>query len=88
MIETIEKIKKQNIKVGLSIKPNTDLYELMPYLSLIDLVLIMSVEPGRGGQDFILSSVNRLEELLKIREENHLSFLIEMDGGIIQILFD
>ena len=82
VIETIEKIKKQNIKVGLSIKPNTDLYELMPYLSLIDLVLIMSVEPGRGGQDFILSSVNRLEELLKIREENHLSFLIEMDGGI------
>ena len=82
VIETIEKIKKQNIKVGLSIRPNTDLYELMPYLSLIDLVLIMSVEPGRGGQDFILSSVNRLEELLKIREENHLSFLIEMDGGI------
>ena len=82
VIETIEKIKKQNIKVGLSIKPNTDLYELMPYLSLIDSVLIMSVEPGRGGQDFILSSVNRLEELLKIREENHLSFLIEMDGGI------
>ena len=66
VIETIEKIKKQNIKVGLSIKPNTDLYELMPYLSLIDLVLIMSVEPGRGGQDFILSSVNRLEELLNI----------------------
>lgn len=82
VVKTIEEIKKHNIKVGLSIKPNTNLYELMPYLSLIDLVLIMSVEPGKGGQDFILSSVNRLDELIKIREENHLSFLIEMDGGI------
>ena len=54
----------------------------MPYLALIDLVLIMSVEPGRGGQEFIPSSVSRLQELLQIRKENHLSFKIEMDGGI------
>ena len=82
VVKTIEEIRKYDIKVGLSIKPETDLYELMPYLSLVDLVLVMSVEPGRGGQSFIPFSVNRLEELLKIREENHLNFLIEMDGGI------
>ena len=82
VVKTIEMIRGYGIQVGLSIKPNTDLYELMPYLALIDLVLIMSVEPGRGGQEFIPSSVSRLQELLQIRKENHLSFKIEMDGGI------
>ena len=82
IVKTIEEIRKQGIGVGLSIKPNTNLYELMPYLSLIDLVLLMSVEPGAGGQEFIPSSVERLEELLKYRAENHLSYQIEMDGGI------
>lgn len=82
IVKTIEMIRGYGIQVGLSIKPNTDLYELMPYLALIDLVLIMSVEPGRGGQEFIPSSVSRLQELLQIRKENHLSFKIEMDGGI------
>ena len=82
IVKTIEEIKKYGIKAGLSIKPNTDLYELMPYLSIVDLVLIMSVEPGAGGQEFLESSVARLHELLKIREENHLAFQIEMDGGI------
>ncbi len=82
IVKTIELIKCNNIKVGLAIKPNTNLMELMPYLSMIDLVLIMSVEPGEGGQEFIPLSVQRLSELIKIREENHLNFKIEMDGGI------
>ena len=82
IVGTIEEIRKYGIGVGLSIKPNTDLYELMPYLSFVGLVLIMSVEPGAGGQAFLPTSVNRLEELIKIREENHFSFQIEMDGGI------
>ncbi len=82
IVKTIEEIRKQGIGVGLSIKPNTDLYELMPYLSLVDLVLLMSVEPGAGGQEFISSSVERLKELLEYRCQNNLSFQIEMDGGI------
>ena len=82
IVKTIEAIKSRGIKVGLSLKPHTDLYELMPYLSLIDLVLIMSVEPGAGGQEFIPASVKRLQELLKIRAENQLAFKIEMDGGL------
>ena len=84
IVKTIEEIKKHGIKAGLSIKPNTDLYELMPYLSLVDLVLIMSVEPGEGGQAFIQDSIFRLHELLKFRRDNHLNFQIEMDGGINQ----
>ena len=82
IIKTIELIKLNNIKVGIAINPNTDLLELMPYLPLIDLVLIMSVAPGAGGQNFIKDSIPRLNQLKKIREDNNLNFLISMDGGI------
>lgn len=82
IVKTIELIKRHNIKVGLSLKPSTNILELMPYLCLIDLVLIMSVEPGTGGQSFLPSSISRLQELLKIRESNNLNFQISMDGGI------
>lgn len=82
IVKTIEAIRRKNIKVGISIKPETSLLELMPYLSFVDLVLIMSVEPGMGGQVFIPESINRLQELIEIRNKNNLSFLISMDGGI------
>lgn len=82
IVKTIEAIKMQGIKAGITIRPDTDLYELMPYLSLVDLVLIMSVEPGEGGQEFMISAVERLQELLQIRKNNGLSFLTQIDGGI------
>lgn len=82
IVKTIEAIKMQGIKAGITIRPDTDLYELMPYLSLVDLVLIMSVEPGEGGQEFMMSAVDRLQALMEIRKNNGLSFLIEIDGGI------
>ena len=82
VVKTIEAIKMQGIKAGITIRPDTDLYELMPYLSLVDLVLIMSVEPGEGGQEFMMSAVDRLQALMEIRKNNGLSFLIEIDGGI------
>ncbi len=82
IVKTIEKIKEKNINVGLAIKPDTNIYELIPYLSFVDLVLIMSVNPGWGGQNFMPEAISHFKELLKIREDNHLSFKIEMDGGI------
>ena len=82
IVKTIEAIKIQGIKAGITIRPDTDLYELMPYLSLVDLVLIMSVNPGEGGQEFMMSAVDRLQALMEIRKDNDLSFLIEIDGGI------
>lgn len=82
IVKTIEVIKRNNIKAGIAIKPGTDLLELMPYLPLIDQVLLMSVEPGMGGQSFIYQTVDKLKELKKIREENNLNFKISMDGGI------
>ena len=80
--EIISNIKEKNYKVGISIKPNTKVKDLLPYLQKIDLVLIMSVEPGYGGQEFIPNTLNKIEELSKIIKENNYNIEIEVDGGI------
>lgn len=80
--EIIDTLKKNNIKVGISFKPDTDLNLIYPYLSDIDLVLVMSVEPGQGGQSFIPSSTDKINLLKQIREDNNYHYLIEVDGGI------
>lgn len=82
IVKTIELIKRNNIKVGISIKPATNILELMPYLALVDLVLLMSVEPGAGGQNFIYHIADKLKDLKKARTENNLNFKIAMDGGL------
>lgn len=74
----INEIKSYGYKVGLSIKPNTNISTIIPYLDKIDLVLIMSVEPGFGGQEFIPSTLEKAKQLRKINK----SIIIEMDGGI------
>ncbi len=78
IMEVINYIKKYNIKVGLAIKPNTKINEIIPYLPFIDLILVMSVEPGEGGQQFIIDSINKIKELKELKGD----FLIEIDGGI------
>lgn len=78
----ISYIKKNNIKVGISIKPDTDVKVLNNLLPYIDLVLIMSVEPGFGGQKFLNNSIDKVNYLRNIRKENNYNFLIEIDGGI------
>ena len=82
--ELIDYIHSLGIKVGLSIKPSTNLSEIKPYLHMIDLVLVMSVEPGRGGQTFIEDSIERVKELSNIRIDNNYNYKIEIDGGINQ----
>ena len=77
IMEVINYIKKYNIKVGLAIKPNTKINEIIPYLPFIDLILVMSVEPGEGGQQFIIDSINKIKELKELKGD----FLIEIDGG-------
>ncbi len=78
----INYIKQLGIKVGMSIKPSTDIKEVSKYLEFLDLILVMSVEPGRGGQKFIENSVEKIEKLYNLRKEFNYKYLIEVDGGI------
>lgn len=76
----INKIKENNYKVGLAIKPNTGINVLKEYLDDIDLILVMSVEPGKGGQTFISSTVNRISEIKNLIGNRNIK--IAVDGGI------
>ena len=87
VVNLINLIKKENVKVGISIKPNTDVKKLLPFLNLIDLILIMSVEPGFGGQKFMDTALDKIEFLSKYKDENSLQYLIEVDGGINNITY-
>lgn len=82
--ETIEKIKAANVKVGLSIKPNTPVKDVLPYIHDLDLVLVMSVEPGFGGQAFNPIAPEKIKQLKSYIQEHNLNCLIEVDGGINQ----
>jgi ribulose-phosphate 3-epimerase len=75
-------IRAAGAKVGVSIKPATPVSVLAPYLDRLDLVLVMSVEPGFGGQHFIEGSVEKVRELRRMIDERGLATLIEIDGGI------
>ena len=79
---TIDKIKACECKVGISIKPNTPVSTLQPYLDKVDMILIMSVEPGFGGQKFIPSSLEKISETKAMIDANGLSVDIQVDGGI------
>ena len=87
VVNLVNLIKKENVKVGISIKPNTDVKKLLPFLNLIDLILIMSVEPGFGGQKFMDTALDKIEFLSKYKDENSLQYLIEVDGGINNITY-
>ena len=78
----ISKIHHQGCKVGLSIRPQTPVEAVFPYLNVIDLVLIMSVNPGYGGQSFMEESVDRIQRLRTEIDAHQHSVLIEVDGGI------
>tara|TARA_B100001250_G_scaffold62076_1_gene48553 strand:- start:5222 stop:5881 length:660 start_codon:yes stop_codon:yes gene_type:complete len=82
VLETINLIKSLNKKVGISLNPKTEIKAAKEYLDKIDLVLIMSVYPGFGGQKFIGDVVQKIRNLDQIRKESNLNFKIEIDGGI------
>jgi len=79
---SILKIKKLNKKVGISLNPETKIEVIINYLDKIDLVLIMSVNPGFGGQKFMPEVLNKIKDLKKIQESKGIDFDIEIDGGI------
>lgn len=78
----INHVKGQGIDVGIAIKPGTPIDVLLPFLSQIDLVLVMSVEPGFGGQKFNSAALDKISKLAKLKNEYNYHYLIEVDGGI------
>ena len=80
--KSIKKIKKLKKKVGVSLNPETKIDLITNFLNQIDLVLIMSVNPGFGGQKFMPEVLHKIKDLKKIREQKKLDFDIEIDGGI------
>lgn len=79
---TLLKIRECGKKVGLSIKPKTPVSAIIPYLDLCDLVLVMTVEPGFGGQKFMADMMPKCEELKALREQNGYKYEISVDGGV------
>lgn len=86
MDEDIEKdlelIKSYSIKCGLAIKPDTKVSSLIPYLPYLDLILVMSVEPGKGGQEFIDASRDKIKEVRALLNSYNINAIINVDGGV------
>lgn len=80
--ETIRRIRVCGKKVGITIKPHTPVSALEPYLEMVDMVLVMTVEPGFGGQKLMPNCLDKVAELRKMIEEKGLNIDIEVDGGI------
>ncbi len=80
--KSLDLIEAYGIRKGLAIKPETDIEALIPYLDRIDLILVMSVNPGKGGQAFIEDTISKVKKLRKLLDEKNKKILISVDGGI------
>ena len=80
--ELIKYIKENNCKVGISVKPDTDIEEIYEFLPYIHMCLVMTVEPGKGGQTLITDMIKKVEKLKKYIDDNNIEIDIETDGGI------
>lgn len=81
-MDVIDLIHSFGVKAGISIKPATPVEELLPYLNSVELILVMSVEPGFGGQGFIDSALGKIKWLKEMKEQHGYKYEIEVDGGI------
>lgn len=79
---TIDYIKSKNCSVGLAVNPDTNVDKILPFIHYIDLVLIMTVNPGFGGQSFISKCIDKVKKINDIRNKSNLHFRIQVDGGI------
>ncbi|MBY0554001.1 ribulose-phosphate 3-epimerase [bacterium] len=82
--ESLKKIRSLGAKPGITLRPKTKLEDIKAYLGLVDLVLVMTVEPGFGGQSFMADQVEKIRQLKKWREEGLGNYLIEVDGGVAE----
>lgn len=82
LILALKNIRKGKAKAGLSIKPKTDIDEILPYVKYCDVILVMSVNPGKSGQKFLPSTYDRIKNLRKFIALHNLHVIIEVDGGV------
>ena len=80
--KAIEKIKASGVKVGISIKPKTEAEVLYPYIDKIDMVLVMTVEPGFGGQKFMVDTMDKVRKIREYAISNNIELDIQVDGGV------
>jgi ribulose-phosphate 3-epimerase len=80
--QVLKKIRSLGAKAGITLRPGTPLRDILPFLSEVDLVLVMTVEPGFGGQSFMMDQIEKMKILREKREQHHYSYLIEVDGGV------
>ena len=88
ILKDLELIKSYSIKCGLAISPDTKVNELIPYLPYLDYILVMSVYPGEGGQEFINSTFDKIKEIKELIKSYNLNVLIDVDGGICDTVLD
>jgi ribulose-phosphate 3-epimerase len=81
-LKTIKKIKSKGVKAGISLNPETPIRNLLPYFEYLDLILVMSVNPGFYGQKFMPQVLPKLEKLKELKDTKNFPYLIEVDGGI------
>jgi ribulose-phosphate 3-epimerase len=82
MTQNLKLIRELGCKAGITLRPKTSIEDIKPYLNLVDLVLVMSVEPGFGGQSFMPDQVEKIRQLNSYRAQGLGNFLIEVDGGV------
>ena len=82
IIDILQKIKKEGIFAGLSFNPNTSVLEILPYIYFCDMLLVMSVVPGKSGQEFMPETLVRLDTILKFLKKQKMEVAIEVDGGV------
>ena len=82
IVESIDLIKKEGALAGISLKPETSFKDIKPYCFGVDLILVMSVEPGASGQKFLKNTYKKIKDIDDFRKENGLNFKIEVDGGV------
>ena len=80
--ENLELIREYHIKPGIAISPTTEVRELVPYLPLVKEILVMSVTPGAGGQEFMIDTIDKIKEIRILLKEYNLDILVNVDGGV------
>jgi ribulose-phosphate 3-epimerase len=78
----LKKIKAAGVKAGISLRPRTPVEAILPFLNQVDLILIMTVEPGFGGQSFMMDQVEKIKILRRLVDEKYPQILLEVDGGV------